>query len=61
MLNQGVIKIRVNRDYLKNKSTTAPEVEFKNLLSEIDLEEYFKSMVELMYKILKERGNCSIE
>ena len=45
MLNQGVIKIRVNRDYLKNKSTTAPEVEFKNLFSEIDLEEYFKSMV----------------
>lgn len=61
MLQQGVFKIRVNRDYLKNKSTTTPEVEFKNLFSEIDLEEYFKSMVELMYKILKERRSCDIE
>ncbi len=61
MLQQGVFKIRVNRDYLKNKSTAAPEVEFKNLFSEIDLKEYFKSMVELMYKILKERGSCNIE
>ena len=61
MLQQGVFKIRVNRDYLKNKSTTAPQVKFKDLFSEIDLEKYYKPMVELIYKLLKERENCSNE
>lgn len=61
MLQQGVLKIRVSRDYLKNKSTTAPKVKFEKSFTEISLEEYFKSMVELMYKILKEEGSCNIE
>lgn len=61
MLNQGVIKIRVNRDYLKNKSNASPQVTFKNLFNEIDLKEYYKPIVELLYKFLKERGSCSIE
>lgn len=61
MLNQGIYKIRVSRDYLKNKSTTAPQVKFKDLISEIDLEKYYKPMVELIYKLLKEKENCSNE
>ncbi len=61
MLKQGVFKIRVNRDYLKNKSATSPQVKFTNSFDEIDLEKYYKPMVELIYKLLKERENCSNE
>lgn len=61
MLNQGVFKIRVNRDYIKNKNTTLPEVNFNNLFNEIDLKKYYEPMVELMYKILEERMNCNDE
>lgn len=61
MLNQGVFKIRVNRDYIKNKNSTSPQVKFTNLFDEIDLEKYYKPMVELIYKILEERMNCNDE
>lgn len=61
MLQQGVFKIRVSRDYLKNKCKASPKVKFENSFTEISLEEYFKSMTELAYKILKEEGSCSIE
>ena len=61
MLQQGVFKIRVNRDYLKNKNAASPQVKFNILFEKIELEKYYKPMVELIYKLLKERRNCSIE
>lgn len=55
MLNINKIQIFVSRDYLKNKSKRSPRVKSSCSSKQIDEQEYYQPLIELLYIILKER------
>lgn len=61
MLNQSVFKIIVNRNYLKCKDFSSPKVKVSLLANQVDKNEYYKPIVELIYRIISERRCCSNE
>lgn len=61
MLNQSVFKIIVNRNYLKCKDSSSPKVKVSLSANQVDKNEYYQPIVELIYRIISERRCCSNE